>query len=61
MNLDITFCSNLNCKNMECERNQNNLIKHSLIKLYKYGEIELKHPISMANFEKCEFWEVENE
>lgn len=20
--LDITFCSNMNCKNMECERNQ---------------------------------------
>lgn len=52
MNLDITFCSNLKCENLSCERNQNNLIK-----LCKYGEIELNHPISIANFEKCEYWE----
>ena len=52
MNLDITFCSNLKCENLSCERNQNNLIK-----LCKYAEIELNRPISIANFKKCEFWE----
>lgn len=51
MNLDITFCSNLRCENLSCERNQNNLIK-----LCKYGEIELNHPISFMDFEKCEYF-----
>ena len=55
MNLDITFCSKINCEK-NCERNQNNIMK-----LCKNGEIELNHPISMANFKECEFWEVEDE
>lgn len=51
MNLDITFCSYFKCENLSCERNQNNLIK-----LVKYGEIELNHPISVTSFEECEYW-----
>jgi len=47
MNLDITFCSRLNCKNKECIRNQWQLIELA----------DETHPISMANFENCEFWE----
>lgn len=53
MNLDITFCSNLNCKNMECERNQ---------KKYDWSIITLVKPaISISNFSNCEFWEEEDE
>ena len=47
MNLDITFCNYKKCKNKECERNQSNYN----FSLYAY------HPISISNFEKCEFWE----
>lgn len=43
---DITFCSNKKCKNKECERNQNN-----------YNFIMAgTHPISIADFKKCEYW-----
>lgn len=53
MNLDITFCSNLKCKNIQCDRNQNNYDM--------YRVFNDKPFISIANFEKCEFWEVEND
>ena len=51
MNLDITFCSKTNCKNEECKRNQYNI--NAIMKDLRF--------ICMANFEDCEFWEVEDE
>lgn len=30
MNRDIAYCSNLKCKNKDCERNQNNIDKDYL-------------------------------
>lgn len=53
-NLDITFCSKTNCKNKECKRNQNHL--WGIVEL-----VRLYHPISIADFKKCDFWEEENE
>lgn len=51
MNYDITFCTNKNCKNLKCERNQKNIPK----KEYKVREIWV------GNFKKCEYWkEVQN-
>lgn len=47
MNLDITFCSKIDCKNVKCERHQ---------KAINYIYLE-NHPISIADFKKCEFWE----
>lgn len=46
MNLDITFCSKINCKNKECLRNINN---------YNWAEIDKQH-ISISLFEECEHW-----
>ncbi len=54
ISLDITYCSNLKCKNKNCERNQ----KH-LEEIQK--ECLLYHYISIAEFKKCEFWEGKNE
>ena len=53
-NLDITYCSNLKCKNTNCERNQNHLAEIKKERL-------LYHLISIAKFNKCEFWEETNE
>ena len=47
---DITFCSKKNCKHLKCERNQN------IYDFVKAGN----HPISIANFSKCEHWKEEN-
>lgn len=56
-NFDITFCSNLKCENLNCERNQNNLMKYWNS---EEGFIEIgNHPISIGEFKKCEYWEVE--
>lgn len=49
MNLDMTFCSKLTCKNIKCERHQKPL--KDIPEEYQY------HPISIANFKKCEHWE----
>lgn len=43
---DITFCSKKECKNLKCERNQNN---------YNFMEAG-NHPISIGEFRKCEYW-----
>lgn len=43
---DITFCSNIKCKNLKCDRNQKN---------YNFG-LAGNHPISIGNFPKCEYW-----
>lgn len=50
-NFDITFCSKIDCKNIKCERHQ---------KTINYTYLG-NHPISIAEFKKCEFWEVEDE
>jgi len=47
MNLDITFCSNKNCKNMKCDRNQKHL---------KELDYKVNH-IWCGNFTDCEYWE----
>ena len=47
MDYDITFCSNKDCKNLECERNQNNIPKI---------EYMTRH-IWVSDFKKCECWE----
>ena len=46
MNYDITFCSKLDCNNLECKRNQKNLI---------ISEDEVRF-ISISQFEVCEHW-----
>ena len=46
---DITFCSDKKCKNLECDRNQNN---------YNFTLAGNK-PISIANFSKCEYYTKE--
>lgn len=47
MNYDITFCSKRNCKNLKCERNQNNI-----------PELEYKtRHIWISDFKECECWE----
>lgn len=43
---DITFCSKKECKNLKCERNQNN---------YNFMMAE-NRPISIGEFKKCEYW-----
>lgn len=44
--LDITFCSNMNCKNMECERNQ-----------IRLKELDYKiNQIWQGDFKECEYW-----
>ena len=48
MNLDITFCCNLKCKNKQCERNINNLPPY-------YTSI--KPELCFNKFEECEEWE----
>ena len=51
MNYDITFCSNTKCKNLKCERNQNNITDEFKDRFIWQGE-----------FKECEYWEeVENE
>lgn len=49
---DITFCSNLNCKNIDCKRNQNRETV-SGISGFDY--------ISIGNFPECEYWEEAND
>lgn len=44
MNYDITYCSNVFCKNRECERNQ-------------YNIKDLTRNVWIGNFENCEYWE----
>ena len=44
---DITFCSKIECKHLECKRNQNN---------YNFM-MAGNRPISIAEFNKCEYWE----
>ena len=49
MNLDITFCSKLNCNNKKCKRNQIELI----------GALDVPKEIlniSISDFKDCEFW-----
>ena len=46
MNYDITFCSKMDCKNLECKRNQQNIPK---------AEYMIRH-IWQGNFEECEHW-----
>lgn len=46
MNYDITFCSKLDCKNLECKRNQR------LIPQIKW----VQRDIWVGNFEECEHW-----
>lgn len=48
---DITFCSNLECKNKECKRNQTDLIRSGI----------WKFPISIADFRDCKYWEKAEE
>lgn len=43
---DITFCSKLECKNLKCDRNQNN---------YDFRKAG-NRPISIAEFSNCENW-----
>lgn len=47
MNLDITYCSKINCKNLKCERNQEHLNKILI------GN----HPISISENTDCKYWE----
>ena len=50
MNYDITFCSNIKCKNLECKRNQNNIPDEFKDRFIWQG-----------HFKDCEYWkEVEN-
>ena len=44
MNYDITFCSKLDCNNLECKRNQSNI------------EEEIKY-IWQGDFKDCKYWE----
>lgn len=53
MNLDITYCNKIDCKNLKCERNQNKLQD-------LYNKKECKY-ISIGNFPRCEYWEGKNE
>ena len=57
MNLDITFCSNVKCKNMDCDRNQENVTKY-YVELSKSTNIQyfFHKPISIADFKECEYW-----
>lgn len=43
MNYDITFCSKLDCNNLECKRNQKN-ISEDVVYIWQ------------GNFEECEHW-----
>lgn len=52
MNLDITFCSKLDCENFNCKRHQGHVLGYDTKYIKKY--------ISIANFENCEFWEEKN-
>lgn len=47
---DKTFCSKTDCKNLKCDRNQNN---------YNFA-LAGNRPISISNFIKCEYWEENN-
>ena len=48
MNLDITFCSNTNCKIKKCERNQNN---------YNWNEVfKIKPYVAIGSFPECKYW-----
>ena len=51
MNLDITFCCNLKCKNKQCERNVNNLPPYAR---------SIKPELCFSKFEECEEWEDVN-
>ena len=47
MNLDITFCSKIDCKNLKCERNQE-----------KLNELDYKvNHIWVGEMKDCEYWE----
>lgn len=46
MNYDITFCSKIDCKNLECKRNMKKL---------RVSEEEVRF-ISVSQFEICEHW-----
>lgn len=45
MNLDISFCYNLKCKNKKCERNINNLAPYAR---------RIKPELSFCKFEECD-------
>ena len=45
MNLDISFCYNLKCKNKKCERNINNLPPYAR---------RIKPELSFCKYEECE-------
>ena len=47
MNLDITFCFNLKCKDKQCERNINNLPPYAR---------RIKPELSFCKYEECEEW-----
>lgn len=47
MPIDISYCSNLNCKNKKCFRNQKNVPDYLLF-------------ISISNFPDCKYWEDTN-
>lgn len=51
MNYDITFCSNKNCKNLECKRNQINVSKE---------ECKIRNGIWISDFIDCEYFKKEN-
>ena len=45
---DRTFCSNTNCKDKKCNRNQNN---------YDFSRIQGEVYLSIAEFKECEKFE----
>lgn len=51
MNLDISFCYNLKCKDKKCERNINNLPPYAR---------RIKPELSFCKYEECENWREED-
>lgn len=50
MNLDISFCYNLKCKNKKCERNINNLPPYAR---------RIKPELSFCKYKECEEYREE--